>query len=146
MQTLLRQRIYQIVAGYEDCNDATYLREEPTMQAVAGEPGRALASQPTLSRLENTADWDSIRLLESEGTEWFCHHGASAGEIILDMDSTEDPTHGQQQLSFYNGHYDSHMYHPLLIFEGQSGEEVWASSPCELCIALRHRGEELISC
>jgi hypothetical protein len=121
MQSLLRQRIYQIVAGYEDCNDATYLREEPTMQAVAGEPGQVLASQPTLSRWENAADWDSIRLLESEGTEWFCQHGASEGEIILDMDSTEDPTHGQQQLSFYNGHYDSHMYHPLLIFEGKSG-------------------------
>ena len=119
MPTLLRQRIYQIVAGYEDCNDATYLREEPTMQAVAGEPGRALASQPTLSRLENAADWDSIRLLESEGTEWFCQHGATAGEIILDMDSTEDPTHGQQQMAFFNGHYDSHMYHPLLIFEGK---------------------------
>lgn len=42
MQSLLRQRIYQIVAGYEDCNDATYLREEPTMQAVAGEPGQVL--------------------------------------------------------------------------------------------------------
>ncbi len=121
LQSLLRQRIYQIVAGYEDCNDATYLREEPTMQAVAGEPGGVLASQPTLSRLENSADWDSIRLLESEGTEWFCRHGSTEGEIILDMDSTEDPTHGQQQLSFFNSHYNSHMYHPLLIFEGDSG-------------------------
>jgi hypothetical protein len=121
MLSLLRQRIYQVVAGYEDCNDATYLREEPTMQAVAGEPGESLASQPTLSRLEGSADWDSIRLMESEGAEWFCRHGATEGEIVLDMDSTEDPTHGQQQLSFFNGHYDSHMYHPLLIFEGKSG-------------------------
>lgn len=121
MLSLLRQRIYQIVAGYEDCNDATYLRDEPTMQSVAGEVGAALASQPTLSRLENSVDWDSIRLLETEGTQWFCRHGSTEGEIILDMDSTEDPTHGQQQLSFFNAHYDSHMYHPLLIFEGQSG-------------------------
>jgi hypothetical protein len=36
------------------------------------------------------------------------------GEIILDVDSTSDPTHGQQQLTFFNGHYDTHMYHPLL--------------------------------
>jgi hypothetical protein len=121
MVSLVRQRIYQIVAGYEDCNDATYLREEPTMQVVAGKAGTALASQPTLSRLENSADWDSIRLMETEGTQWFCRHGSSEGEIILDMDSTEDPTHGEQQLSFFNAHYDSHMYHPLLIFEGGSG-------------------------
>ncbi len=121
MRSLLRQRIYQIVAGYEDCEDAKYLRSEPTMQSVAGTAGDALASQPTLSRLENSADWDSIRLLESEGTEWFCRHGSTEGEIILDMDSTEDRTHGQQQLSFFNAHYDSYMYHPLLIFEGNSG-------------------------
>lgn len=119
--SLLRQRIYQIVAGYEDCNDATYLRDEPTMQSVAGEVGASLASQPTLSRLESSADWDSVRLLESEGTEWFCRHGATEGEIILDMDSTEDRTYGGQQLSFFNAHYDSYMYHPLLIFEGKSG-------------------------
>ena len=119
--TLLRQRIYQIAAGYEDANDATFLRNDPTMQAVAGRAGRALASQPTLSRLDNGVDWDSIRLLESEGTEWFCHHGATEGEIILDMDSTEDRTHGQQAFSFFNAHYNSYMYHPLLIFEGTSG-------------------------
>jgi hypothetical protein len=119
--SLLRQRLYQIVAGYEDCNDARYLRDEPTMQSVAGEVGESLASQPTLSRLENSADWDSIRLLESEGSEWFCRHGSTEGEIILDMDSTEDRTYGQQQLSFFNSHYDSYMYHPLLVFEGKSG-------------------------
>jgi hypothetical protein len=118
---LLRQRIYQIAAGYEDANDASFLRHDPTMQAVAAQSGRALASQPTFSRLDNAVDWDSIRLLETEGTEWFCRHGNTQGEIILDMDSTEDPTHGQQALSFYNAHYDSHMYHPLLVFEGVSG-------------------------
>ena len=119
--TLLRQRVYQIAAGYEDANDASFLRNDPTMQAVAGRPGETLASQPTFSRLENGVDWDSIRLLESEGTEWFCRHGKTQGEIILDMDSTEDRTHGQQAFSFYNAHYDSYMYHPLLIFDGASG-------------------------
>ena len=119
--SLLRQRIYQIAAGYEDANDAGFLRHDPTMQAVAGRMGQALASQPTLSRLENAVEWDSIRLLESEGTQWFCHHGRAQGEIILDMDSTEDRTYGQQAFSFYNAHYDSYMYHPLLVFEGTSG-------------------------
>ena len=76
------------------------------MRAVARRVELPLASQPTLSRLENDVDWQSIRLLENEGLQWFC--GVSHGrrrpeEIILDIDSTEDPTHGQQTLSFYNG-------------------------------------------
>jgi hypothetical protein len=120
---LLRQRIYQIAAGYEDANDATFLRHDATMQLVVGKRAEPLASQPTLSRLENATPWESIRLLENEGTEWFCRHGAGAkrDEIILDIDSTADPTHGQQPLTFYNGHYDTYMYHPLLIFEGTTG-------------------------
>jgi len=82
-----------------------------------------LASQPTLSRLENTVGWESIRRLELEGAEWFCRHVArpTAQEIVLDIDSTEDPTHGQQQLAFYSGFYGGYMYHPILVFEGESG-------------------------
>jgi hypothetical protein len=124
---LVRQRIYQIAAGYEDANDATYLRHDPTMRTVVHRRAdRLLASQPTLSRLENGVAWDAIRLLEREGAEWFCRravrrHQRPPEEIILDIDSTEDPTHGQQPFSFYNGFYDSYMYHPLLIFEGSTG-------------------------
>jgi hypothetical protein len=124
MLGLLRQRIYQIVAGYEDANDAAYLRKDPTMRAMVQRVDSVLASQPTLSRLENEVDWESIRLLENEGLQWFCAVGCGRRrpeEIILDVDSTEDPTHGQQALSFYNGHYDSYMYHPLLVFEGNTG-------------------------
>jgi hypothetical protein len=61
--TLLRQRVYQIAAGYEDANDATYLRHDPTLQTVAQQLGVPLASQPTLSRLENAASWATIRRL-----------------------------------------------------------------------------------
>ena len=121
---LLRQRIYQIAAGYEDANDANFLRHDAAMRAVVHKTDQVLAAQPTFSRFENAASWESIRLLEREGTEWFCHHGKQAGvrgEIILDIDSTCDPTHGQQQLTFFNGHYDTYMYHPLLIFEGNCG-------------------------
>ena len=126
---LVRQRIYQIAAGYEDANDATLLRDDPTMRAVVDRVDRPLASQPTLSRLENAVDWDSVRLLEDEGLEWFCRVGGgidgrgrnSCEELILDIDSSEDPTHGQQELTFFNGHYDSYMYHPIFIFEGGSG-------------------------
>ena len=122
---LVRQRIYQIAAGYEDANDANFLRDDPAMRAVVDGVDRPLASQPTLCRLENSADWESIRLLEREGLEWFCRMGGaidgrrrdSCEEITLDIDSSEDPTHGQQELAFFNGHDDSWMYHPLFIFE-----------------------------
>jgi hypothetical protein len=123
---LVRQRIYQIVSGYEDANDATFLRRDPALRAVVHRDAAELASQPTLSRLENAAPWESIRRLELEGANWFCRHGGprrrrSGEEIVLDMDSTDDPTHGQQQLAFYSGFYDTYMYHPLLVFEGDSG-------------------------
>jgi len=118
--TLLRQRVYQLLAGYEDANDATYARHDPTLQVVAHRLGTPLASQPTLSRLENAATWDTIRRVARIGRNWFAHHlrarRAPADELILDLDSTDDPTHGQQELSFFNGHYDEHMYHPLLLF------------------------------
>jgi hypothetical protein len=123
---LLRQRLYQIAAGYEDANDANWLRHDATMQTVVRNGARVLASQPTISRLENDASWESIRVFEHQGTEWFCRYAAErrkgrAQEIILDVDSTSDPTHGQQQLTFYNAHYDTYMYHPLLVFEGNTG-------------------------
>ena len=120
--TLLRQRIYQIAAGYEDANDATALRHDPTLCAVAAHGLTALASQPTVSRLENGVDWDSIRLLETQGTEWLCRYEPRGPreEIVLDVDSTADPTHGQQAFTFFNAHYDSYMYHPVLTFEGRA--------------------------
>jgi len=120
MLTLLRQRVYQIAAGYEDVNDATSLRADPTLQTVAHRLGTALASQPTLSRLENAVPWETMRRLGRVLRRWFTRHAVSRhqppAELILDVDSTDDPTHGQQQLSFFNGHYDEHMYHPLLVF------------------------------
>jgi hypothetical protein len=118
--TLLRQRVYQIVAGYEDANDATTLRHDPALQSAVHRLGTPLASQPTLSRLENAVEWDTIRRLGTVLRQWFTRHAVShrepPAEVILDLDSTDDPTHGQQQLSFFNGHYDEHMYHPLLVF------------------------------
>jgi hypothetical protein len=120
---LLRQRIYQIAAGYEDGNDATALRKDPTLRAVVYREDRDLASQPTISRLENAINWDAIRLLENEGTEQLCRHSARrrSKEIVLDVDSTDDRTHGQQQLSFFNHYYDSYVYHPILVFEAATG-------------------------
>lgn len=123
---LLRQRVYQIVAGYEDVNDATALRTDPTFQTVAaGGDATPLGSQPTLSRFEQALDWASIRRLGNLGIDWYCAHAygrdAAPTEILLDVDSTDDPTHGAQQLALFVGHYDQFMYRPLCWFEGHTG-------------------------
>jgi DDE family transposase len=123
---LLRQRIYQIVAGYEDANDADRLRHDPALQIVADqELGAPLGSQPTLSRWENAPSArDLVRLNDALLDQFIRLCGETVrqhGEILLDIDSTDDPTHGQQQLSIFNGAYGQHMYHPLLIFERHTG-------------------------
>jgi DNA-binding CsgD family transcriptional regulator len=103
---LLRQRIYQIVAGYEDANDADRLRHDPTLQIVADQELReALGSQPTLSRWENAPSArDLVRLNDALLDQFIRLCGKQVrqrGEILLDIDSTDDPTHGQQQLSIF---------------------------------------------
>ncbi len=123
---LLRQRIYQIVAGYEDANDADRLRHDPLLQILADQKlGEALGSQPTLSRWENAPSGrDLVRLNDALLKQFIRLCGKQVrkrGEILLDIDSTDDPTHGQQQFSFFNGGYDQHMYHPMLIFERHTG-------------------------
>jgi len=131
---LLRQRIYQIVAGYEDANDADRLRHDPLLQIVADQKlGHPLGSQPTLSRWENAPSARDLVRLNDALLEIFLRLGGNQvrrqGEILLDIDSTDHPTHGQQQLSFFNGAYDQHMYHPMLIFERHTG--------CLLALRLR---------
>jgi DDE family transposase len=123
---LLRQRVYQIVAGYEDVNDATRLRHDPLLQIVADQKlGDALGSQPMLTRWENWVSAQDLVRLNDLLLEKFIRlcgqQVRQRGEILLDIDSTDDPTHGQQQLSFFNGAYGQHMYHPMLIFERHSG-------------------------
>jgi hypothetical protein len=123
---LLRQRIYQIVAGYEDANDADRLRHDPLLQIVADQPlGEALGSQPTLSRWENASSARDLVHLNDALLQQFIRlcgdQVRQRGQILLDIDSTDDPTHGQQQMSFFNGAYGQHMYHPMLIFERHTG-------------------------
>ena len=131
---LLRQRIYQIVAGYEDANDADRLRHDPLLQIVADQKlGDALGSQPTLSRWENSPSARDLVRLNDALLEIFIRlcgeQVRQRGDILLDIDSTDDPTHGQQQLSFFNGAYGQHMYHPMLVFERHTG--------CLLSVRLR---------
>src|SRR5881397_795479 len=124
--SLVRQRVYQIVAGYEDANDADRLRHDPAFQLLADQPlGQPLSSQPTLSRWENTPSARELIGAHDGGLNAFVRlcgkQVRQRGEILLDVDSTDDPTYGEQQLSFFNGAYNQHMYHPLLIFERHTG-------------------------
>ncbi len=128
VRALLRQRIYQIAAGYEDAIDANLLRHDPTFQVIVNGDGSdaPLATQSTISRLENRVHWGDIRELSGLSFAWFLRHGhrlraREDQEILLDADSTEDPTHGHQQLALFHGKYGTYMYHPLLIFEGGTG-------------------------
>ncbi len=125
LTTLLAQRIYAIALGYEDANDATTLRHDPVLKAMVGrlpESCGDLASQPTLSRFENGARRkDLLRLSDWLMRFYLKVHPGPRDVILIDLDSTDDPTHGHQQLSLFHGHFGQYMYHPLLVFDGLSG-------------------------
>jgi hypothetical protein len=130
VQELLRQRIYQIALGYEDCNDATWLRHDPALKTACDLlpfAGSALSSQPTLSRLENSVSMKAVtQIVRALIDRWVAALPTDSGVVILDIDATDDETHGGQQLSFFHGYYDHHLYHPLLLFDGSSGELITA--------------------
>lgn len=121
---LVRQRVYAIACGYPDGNDAARLAFDPVHRLLVGRgPGdeRPLASQPTLSRFENGVDRaDLFRLGEALAERVIerhrCRRRGRARVVTIDMDQTDDPTHGEQQLALFNGYYDSWCYLPLLAF------------------------------
>jgi len=123
--TLVRQRLFAIALGYEDNNDAAWLSKDPALKIMAGrapESAGDLASQPTLSRFENRVTAKDLRRLSNCLIDLYLKtHPGPRQVIVLDMDATDDPTHGQQQLSFFHGYYEEHMYHPLLVFDGRTG-------------------------
>jgi len=123
---LLRQRVYQIAAGYEDCNDADTLRSDPALKVAVGRgPTRApdLASQPTLSRLEQTVSEAECAAMNEVLLWHFLQVPRKAPrEVVLDMDASEDPTHGQQELALFNTHYGGYCYLPQFVFATVPGE------------------------
>ena len=127
MKTLLQQRIFQIACGYEDADDADDLRIDPGFKASCNRlPSEDdLASQPTMSRFENALTAKDIYRMAGVLIEQFIASYETAPEaIILDIDDTDDPTHGAQQLSLFNAYYDEYCYMPLFIFEGTNGRLV----------------------
>jgi hypothetical protein len=128
-QEQVRQRLYQSALGYADCNDADRLRHDPLLKSVWDRTPQAagLSSQPTLARLENAVGARALRAILREGEGQDVSSFARPPEVlVLDIDSTDDPPHGQHQLSFFHGYYDHHRYHPFLLFDGESGQLVSA--------------------
>jgi DDE family transposase len=124
---LVKQRVYQIACGYEDQDDSDTLRSDPLLKLVCGrlpETGTDLASQPTMSRLENAVPARACYRMAVALGELYIRERRTDGvphTILLDFDSTDDPTHGEQEGSYYHGYYGTHMYHPLLVFDGDTG-------------------------
>jgi DDE family transposase len=125
LRDLFAQRIYQIASGYADGNDATSLRHDPLfklgIERSPLEPAQDLASGPTFSRLEHSVDRKDIyRLTQALVDHFIASYPEPPAAIVLDLDHSDDPTHGQQEFTFYNHYYRSYCYLPLFIFEGTS--------------------------
>jgi hypothetical protein len=129
---LIAQRVYQIACAYEDGNDANALRSDPMFKLALERRPLArendLASAPTISRLENAATTKDIyRMARAYVDQFLASYATPPSIIVIDMDHSEDATHGQQEFSFYNHHYRSHCYLPLFLFEGLSGNFITAA-------------------
>src|SRR4051812_17108440 len=119
---LLRQAVYGRLAGYEDLNDAERLARDPAMCAIVGREGidRPAASTSQMGRFETewlATEANLAALTELSGA-WIdrVHTRRPPDGIILDMDSSESPTHGEQEGSVWNGHFRRTCYHPLFVF------------------------------
>jgi hypothetical protein len=137
VRTLIGQRVFGLALGYEDLNDHDRLRHDPVMGALLGklEAGRAdcaaLAGKSTLNRLElftrkagETDRYHKIRPdpagIEALWVQLFLEaHPQAPAQIVLDLDATDDPLHGQQEGRFFHGYYDGYCYLPLYIFCGE---------------------------
>lgn len=122
---LVRQRVYGLAAGLEDVRDASRLREDPAVRLacdrpVDGEEGR-LASAAVLCRFENAARRPDLfrmgaALMDCVVEGERRRRRGRATRITIDMDPSEDPTYGQQEFTFFNGHYGNWCYLPVFAF------------------------------
>lgn len=114
---MVRQRVYQIAAGYEDCNDADFLRIDPALRLALGKDHTPGAGQSMLSRLENdvlgkAAGLEALDAALMRSTDSLLRR-KNKRRLIIDLDSTEDPVHWKQEGMAYNGHFGKNCFHPL---------------------------------
>jgi len=120
LRDLVAQRLYGLCCGYEDLNDHDRLRHDPLMQTAVGKADE-LASSPTFSRLETRAARAEIVALNRVLVEQFiAAHTQAPTELILDVDASDVPLHGDQEMTQFHGYYDHYCYLPLYVFCGQS--------------------------
>jgi Transposase DDE domain group 1 len=128
MADMMRARIFAIACGYEDCNDFGPLRADPAFKLACGrlpDSGTDLASQPTLSRLENAPTVrDAIRLTYALIDQWLASYDKPPANVTLDIDDTCDVVHGHQQLSLFNAHYDERCFLPIHVYDTATGRPV----------------------
>ena len=119
---LLRQSVFGRLAGYEDVNDAERLRHDPAMRwIVGGKAAQGAAASPSqMGRFETQwlAAEKNLSALADLSGQWIdrVHGRRPPRGIVLDMDSSVSPTHGEQEMSVWNGHYACTCYHPLFVF------------------------------
>jgi hypothetical protein len=131
--SMVRQRIYGILADYEDQNDHDTLRSDPVFKLVADRlpDGSDLASQPTLSRFENAVSIPDLDRLRDVLVDLFIQSfDKPPRHLTFDIDAFDDPAHGQQQLIMFHGYYEQHQYLPIAI--------TCAENDMVLLVGLRH--------
>ena len=126
----MEQRVFQICMGYEDCNDATWLRNGPLWKTALGRTpndDHGLSSQPTLSRFENAVDKKTIEWMQlALMTDFVRRLPEDIETLVLDLDSSAVEGHGRQQHLYFNGFHDAHIFHPLMVIDGESGQLITA--------------------
>jgi hypothetical protein len=138
---LLTQRVFQIASGYEDANDSNDLKNDPILK-ISCEKDDTLASQPTMCRFENAPSRMVLYRIAKVLVDVFIDsYDRPPQSIILDIDDTDDPTYGNQQLSLFNAYHDCYCYMPLHIYEGKSGKLITTI----LRPGKRASGKEIVS-
>jgi hypothetical protein len=146
---MIRFRMLLIAAGYPDANDCDSLRVDPAFKMAVGrlpEGGEDLCSQPTMCRLENLPGPIALKRMMAAMVELFCDSFKEVPRrIVLDIDDTCDPAHGQQQLALFHAHYDERCFLPIHVYEALSGKPVAVilrpgKTPdgAEVMLVLRH--------
>ena len=125
LEEMLTQRVTQICCGYEDANDCDSLRDDPLFKMTAGRfpEQTALASQPTMSRLENQVSVkELLRIAYALIDQFIASFDPAPEAIVLDLDPTADTVHGTQQLALFNAFEDEYCFMPFHLYDGLSGK------------------------